>query len=190
MKKGSVILTVIIIILIIVSAIVMWGVGIYNKAVSLETKVDTAWAEVENQLQRRYDLVPDLVNVANKYAENEKEIINSVVNARASMAGATTSDDKIEASKELESAISRLLVVVENYPELKSNEQYIRVMDEMAGTENRIAVARRDYNEAVETYNIKIKTFPTLLFKGMLGAEERELFEVQEEAKVKPDYNL
>lgn len=182
-----------IIVLVIIGIVILgisWGVGIYNNVIKLEVEVDVKWAQIDNQLLRRSDLVPDLVRVANKYASTEKEIIQGVADARSKLAGAGTVQEKNAANNELDSALSRLLVVVENYPNLKSNEQYTRVMDEMAGTENRLAVARMDYNEAVKTFNVKIKTFPTALFRGIMGVEEKVFFEVPAESRQKPEYDL
>lgn len=174
----------------IVVIIVIWGMGAYNGIITLDEEVSAKWAQIDNTLQRRSDLVPDLVKVANKYAAHEKEIIDSVTNARAAMLGAGSVEEKVAANNQLSSAMGRLLAVAENYPNLKANEQYIRLMDEMAGTENRIAVARMDYNEAVKSYNVKIKRFPTNLIKGIAGAEEKVFFEIEESAKAKPEYDL
>jgi len=188
MKKGMAIGGVIVIVVTIL--IGMAVTGAYNNVIRLDETVNEKWAQVENQLQRRYDLVPDLVKIANIYAEHEKEVIAEVVDARVKLSGASTESDKIKASTELESAISRLLVIMENYPTLKADTTYIALMDEMAGTENRIAVARKDYNEAVKEYNVKIKSFPIVFFRDMLGAEEKEFFEVVDNVLVKPEYDL
>lgn len=187
MKKGLIVGLVILVVLVV-------GVAgfsrMYNSIVKLDENANEKWAQVENQLQRRYDLVPDLVKVANKYASHEQEVITAVVDARAKLAGATTENEQIQASAELENALSRLLVVVENYPNLKADATYIALMDEMSGTENRIAVARKDYNEAVKAYNVEIKSFPIVLFNGLLGAEEKEFFEVSDNVLEKPEYDL
>lgn len=184
MKKGIIIGGVVVLL------IIFAFVGMYNSVIRLGEEVNEKWAQVENQLQRRYDLVPDLVKIANKYASHEQEVINAVLEARTKLSGANSVNDEILATNELESAISKLLVVVENYPNLKADATYIALMDEMSGTENRIAVARKDYNEAVKTYNVKIKTFPAMLFKDMLGAEEKVFFEVQSVALDKPEYDI
>lgn len=180
--------------LIAVLSIVLVGAflfgGTYNSVIALGEDVDAKWAQIENQLQRRYDLVPDLVKIANKYASHEKDTIEAVVNARTKLNGANTVDEEMSASKELEGAISRLLVVVENYPTLKADATYVSLMDEMSGTENRIAVARKDYNESVKEYNVKIKSFPIVLIRGMIGAEEKTFFEVDSNVMEKPEYEL
>jgi len=175
MKKGMAIGGVIVIVVTIL--IGMAVTGAYNNVIRLDETVNEKWAQVENQLQRRYDLVPDLVKIANIYAEHEKEVIAEVVDARVKLSGASTESDKIKASTELESAISRLLVIMENYPTLKADTTYIALMDEMAGTENRIAVARKSYNDAVEKYNSKVKKFPTNILANMFGFEKADYFE-------------
>lgn len=187
MKKWSIVGLVILGILVVC---VVGFTSAYNSVVKLDETAKEKWAQVENQLQRRYDLVPDLVKVANKYASHEKEVITAVVDARAKLSEATTENEQIVASTELENALSRLLVVVENYPNLKADATYIALIDEMSGSENRIAVARKDYNEAVKAYNIKIKMFPIALFRGMLGAEEKAFFEVADNVLAKPEYDL
>jgi len=187
MKKAWIVVGVIVVLLFVG---VMWYGGTYNSIVKLDTEVEAKWAQIDNLLLRRSDLVPDLVKVANKYAEYEKETITAISNARAAMVGAGSIEEKMEANNELSSAVSRLLAISESYPDLKANQQYVTLMDEMAGTENRIAVARKDYNEAVGDYNVKIKTFPTVLIANMLGAQEKTFFEVNEASKAKPEYDL
>ncbi|MBP3284421.1 MAG: LemA family protein [Clostridia bacterium] len=187
MKKGLIAVGVIVVLML---AFGLWYGGTYNSVVALDTEVSAKSAQIDNLLLRRSDLVPDLVKVANKYAAYEQETITAISNARAAMLGAGTTAEKMEANNELSSAISRLLAISENYPDLKANQQYITLMDEMAGTENRIAVARKDYNESVQQYNVKIKTFPTVLIANMMGASEKAFFEVDETSKVKPEYDL
>ena len=160
--------------------------GTYNSLVRLDEGVKTAWAQVENQLQRRYDLIPNLVETVKGFAKQEREVFIEVTEARSRVGGATNIPDKIKANNALGSALSRLLVVVERYPDLKSNQNFIRLQDELAGTENRIAVERRRYNESVKTYNIKVRSFPTNILAGMFGFEKATLFEVPEAAKAVP----
>ncbi len=160
--------------------------GTYNSLVTMDEGVKAAWAQVENQLQRRYDLIPNLVETVKGYAAQEKEVFLRVTEARSKVGGATTINDKIAANNGLSAALSRLLLVVERYPDLKSNTNFIRLQDELAGTENRIAVERRRYNETVKVYNIKIRRFPTNLLAGLFGFEKAAFFEVPKERQEAP----
>ena len=162
----------------------------YNSLVSQDEAIKQAWKEVENQMQRRYDLIPNLVNTVKGYASHEKEIFENIAAARAKMAGAQTVQDKMSASNDLGTALGRLLVVVENYPNLKANETFIQLMDELAGTENRMAVARGRYNQLVQAYNAKIRRVPTNMVAGMFGFQAQPYFEVQEAAKEAPKVNF
>lgn len=160
--------------------------GTYNNLVMLDEGVKSAWAQVENQLQRRFDLIPNYVETVKGYAKHEKELFIKVTEARAKVGGAANIPDKIKANNELSGALSRLLLVVERYPDLKANQNFIRLQDELAGTENRIAVERRRYNESVKTLNIKVRSFPTNILAGMFGFEKAAFFEVPEAAKAVP----
>jgi LemA protein len=160
--------------------------GTYNSLVTMDESVKGAWAQVENQLQRRYDLIPNYVETVKGYAAHEKEVFVKVTEARSKVAGAGNIDEKIQANNQLSSALSRLLVVVERYPELKANTNFIRLQDELAGTENRIAVERRRFNETVKVYNIKIRTFPTNIIARMFGFEKATFFEVPKERQEAP----
>jgi LemA protein len=167
-------------------SIVLAGCG-YNRLVTLREAIDAAWAQVENQLQRRNDLVPNLVEVTKGYAKHEREIFEAVANARARMLSAGGSREAtIEAAGELSSALSRLLAIAERYPDLKANEQFARLSDELAGTENRIATERRRYNDSVREYNTLIRTFPTLITARVLGYESQKYFEAPEAAQQVP----
>ena len=159
----------------------------YNTLVTQSEAVDASWGEVENQLQRRNDLVPNLVSTVKGYAAHEKEVLTEVTNARSRVAGAGTPAETIAASNQLSGALSRLLVTVERYPDLKANQTFIRLQDELAGTENRIAVARMRYNESVRGFNTTVKKFPTNLYAGGFGFEARPYFEVPEEAQAVPE---
>jgi LemA protein len=175
-----------IVIVIILLSIFLSIKGTYNSLVRLDEGIKGAWAQVENQLQRRYDLIPNYVETVKGYARHEKEVFLRVTEARAKVGGATSVKEKIGANNELSSALSRLLLVVERYPDLKANQNFIRLQDELAGTENRIAVERRRYNEAVKTYNIKIRSFPTNILAGMFDFTMAEFFKVAEIAKEVP----
>ena len=159
----------------------------YNSFVTLDEGVKASWAQVENQLQRRYDLIPNLVETVKGFARQEKEVFIGVTEARAKVGGAKNIPDKIAANNQLTGALSRLLVTVERYPDIKSNQNFIRLQDELAGTENRIAVERRRYNETVKTYNVKIRTFPSNIMAGIFGFTKAEFFDVPESAKGVPE---
>ncbi len=182
----KVFLTIVIIIVVLVVIPLLYLKGAYNGLVSLDEEVKTAWAQVENQLQRRYDLIPNLVETVKGYAAHEKELFVRVTEARSKVGGAASVSDKIAANNSLSAALSRLLVVVERYPELKANTNFIRLQDELAGTENRIAVERRRYNETVRTYNTTVRRFPTNIIAGIFGFERATLFEVPEERQEAP----
>ena len=162
------------------------GCGTYNKLVTLDEEVKGAWAQIETQLQRRYDLIPNLVETVKGFAAQEKDVFIKVTEARSRVAGAGNIPDKIKANNQLSSALSRLLVVVERYPELKSNQNFIRLQDELAGTENRIAVARRRYNEAVKMYNVAIRRFPSNMIAKSFDFEKATFFEAPEAAAAPP----
>ena len=158
----------------------------YNDMVSLQEQNKTAWAQVENQLQRRNDLIPNYVETVKGYAKQETTIFVAIADARARIGSAQTVPDKIAANNELSGALARLLVVVENYPELKSSENFMRLQDELAGTENRIATERMRYNEAVRTFNVRVRQFPASLVAASFNFEQAPLFEAPESAKEAP----
>jgi len=185
-KTQKTVLIVVGIIILIIVIPFMYLKGTYNSLVTMDESVKGAWAQVENQLQRRYDLIPNYVETVKGYAAHEKEVFVKVTEARSKVAGAGSINDKIQANNSLSSALSRLLVVVERYPELKANTNFIRLQDELAGTENRLAVERRRYNETVKAYNIKIRRFPTNIFAGMFGFEKATFFEVPKERQEAP----
>jgi len=162
------------------------GVGMYNGMVSDNESIDNAWSQVENQLQRRSDLIPNLVETTKGFAAQEKQIFIQVAEARAKLAGAGTVGEKAQADAQLSTALSRLLVVVERYPALKSDANFRQLSDELAGTENRLAVARQDYNTTVRSYNTRIKKFPGSIIAGIGGFEPREYFQAEEGAKAAP----
>jgi LemA protein len=174
--------------LFVLVAIIVGGtfVSKWNQLVTMDTDIKAKWAQVDNQLQRRTDLIPNLVETVKGFATQERSIMESVANARAKMAGAGSVQDRITASNELSSALSRLLVVVENYPQLKSDATFNRLMDELAGTENRLAVERKRYNDAVQVYNVAIRTFPDYVIASILGFKEQPFFQVPEAARQVP----
>ena len=165
-------------------------VGSYNGLIKQNENVKTYSSNIDTQLQRRNDLIPNLVNTVKGYAAQETKIFTELAEARAKLAGATTPAEKATADQGLTNALSRLLVVVENYPELKSSQQFQSLMDELAGTENRISVARKDYNGAAQKYNQYIKSFPKLIIANMFGFKSVEYFEAQESAKQVPNVNF
>jgi LemA protein len=154
----------------------------YNGMVVSNEAIDAAWAQVGNVLQRRADLIPNLVETVKGFAAHEQEIFTQVAEARGRLAGAASPREAAAADAGLTSALGRLLAIAENYPNLKANENFIRLQDELAGSENRIAVERRRYNETVRTFNTSIKRFPSNLLAGMFGFGEREYFEAEESA--------
>jgi LemA protein len=177
------------VVLIVLAIVVLGGLsfyGMYNHMVTLDEGVKTAWAQVENQLQRRMDLIPNYVETVKGYVKHEREVFIEVTKARSQVAGATTPSQKIEGNNQLTAALGRLLLVVERYPNLKANENFIRLQDELAGTENRIAVERMRYNEAVRGYNIYTRRFPNSIVAGIFGFTRAPLFEAPEEAKQPP----
>jgi LemA protein len=186
MKKMSGGLIAVIVIVVLLVILVGSGISSYNSLVSLNENVELGKANIETQLQRRLDLIPNFVNTVKGYASHEIEAINSVTDARAKLAGAGTLTDMANADQQLTSALSRLLVVVENYPDLKADKQFTALSDELAGTENRIAVARKDYNDTVKTYNQKIRTFPTVIYANMFGFKSADYFEATQGAQNPP----
>jgi LemA protein len=152
----------------------------------LDESIKTAWSQVDVQLQRRYELIPNLVETVKGYAAHEKEVFIQVTEARSKVGGATTIPDKIASNTALTSALSRLLLVVERYPELKANENFIRLQDELAGTENRIAVERRRYNDTVKEFNQYIRKVPQVIFARLFGFKLSTYFEAPAEADSAP----
>jgi LemA protein len=158
----------------------------YNQMVSMREQIDAAWAQVENQLQRRNDLIPNLVETTKGYATHEKEIFERIADARARLLAGGTREEKIDAANQMTSALGRLLAIAERYPDLKANQQFARLSDELAGTENRIAVERMRYNDAVRDYNAYIKSFPVVLYSGSMGFKPAPYFQVPPEAQKVP----
>lgn len=186
-KTGWIILGVVL--LLIVMAVSAF-VGTYNNLQLMDENVNSKWAQVENQLKRRNDLIPNLVATVKGYAAHEKEVFSNIADARAKLGGAMNNNDMKgiqQGNSDLSNALSRLLLVVERYPDLKADKQFINLQDELAGTENRLAVARKDYNDSVQQLNARIRTFPTSIIAGIIGIKAREYFNTPEAEKKAPE---
>lgn len=178
---------------VVVLLAVFWFFGTRNSLVSLKEDVEMQQSQIETTLQRRSDLIPNLVATVKGYATHEEEVFTEIANARSKLAGSIESRDMesiSEANNALDSALGRLLAISENYPDLKASEQFIALQDELAGTENRIAVARQYYNEKVKTYNTTVQRFPTSIVAGMSGYYPMQYFEADESAKEVPEVNF
>jgi len=162
----------------------------YNQFVAQEEGIKTQWAQVENQLQRRNDLIPNLVETTKGIAQQERDVFGQIAESRAKLSGAQTPAQTMQAANEQSAALARLLVIVENYPQLRSNETFNRLMDELAGTENRIAVERMRYNEQVQAYNTSRRQFPSNITAGIFGFGEHEVFNAPPEAERVPTVNF
>lgn len=175
-------------IVVVLVLIGMWGIAVYNVIVSKHETITAEWAQVESQLQRRSDLIPNLVNTVKGYAAHEKTVFEDVTKARSQWANASTLDEKVNAASNVDAALARLLLVVENYPNLKADQTFLKLMDELSGTENRIAVERMRYNEAVMSYNITVRTFPGNIVAKRIGYKPAvEYFKAEEKAKTAPE---
>ena len=182
MKKFLIVLGVIALV------IILSLVGLYNGIVSKNETITASWAQVENQLQRRNDLIPNLVNTVKGYAAHEKSVFEEVTAARSAWAKAGTVDEKVKAASQVDSALSRLLLVAEDYPNLKANDTFLKLMDELSGTENRIAVERMRYNQAVRDYNVTVRMFPGNIVAKRFGYKiATEYFKAEEKAKGVPE---
>lgn len=173
-------------ILIVIILIVLWFVVAFNSLVKKSESVDNQWAQVETQYQRRIDLIPNLVLTTSGYMQFESDLLTNITALRSGWINANTPDEKIVTANELDSAISRLLVVYENYPELRSIEAVRSLMDEVSGTENRISVERQRYNEAVKEYNVGIKVFPNVIVAGILGYDNKQYYESTSGSEIAP----
>ncbi len=167
-----------------------WYIGIRNSLVSLDERIDASWSEIDNQLKRRSDLIPNLVATVRGYASQEREVFTEIADARARLAGARGVEETARSYNQLQSALSRLLVIVERYPELKSNQNFIRLQDELAGTENRIAVARMRYNDSVRAFNTRIRRFPASIVADRMSFTRREYFEIEEGSREVPEVDF
>lgn len=180
MKKTWIVLGIILLV------VVVSGVSSCNRFVSQDEGVTAQWANVETVLQRRFDLIPNLINTVKGYAAHEKGLLTEVTRLRSQWATAGTPDEKIAVANQMQGALGRLMLVAENYPDLKANQNFLALQDELAGTENRIAVERRRYNETVQAYNTSIRRFPGSIWAGMFGFQRRTPFESAPETAVVP----
>ena len=189
MKKST------IIVLVIIAVVAIWGITGYNGLVKADEALNTAWSNVENQYQRRADLIPNLVNTVKGYAEHEKETLDAVVAARTRATQVTVDAENLTPEKlqeyqkiqnEVGAALGRLLAVAEAYPDLKANSNFLELQAQLEGTENRISVERRNFNEAAKSYNTSIRTFPRSILAGMFGFEKRPYFEAQQGVETVP----
>ena len=190
MKKSTIIL------IAVIAIAAIWGVSAYNGLVKMDESVSTAWSNVENQYQRRADLIPNLVNTVKGYAAHEKETLEAVMAARSKATQMTVDADNLTPEKlqeyqkaqgEIGAALGRLLAITENYPDLKANQNFMELQAQLEGTENRISVERRNFNEVARTYNTSIRTFPKNILAGMFGFDKRPYFEAEEGANKAPE---
>lgn len=173
----------------VVAVIVILGVimiGPYNRLVGLEEEADKSLSNIDNQLQRRVDLIPNLVDTVKGYTKHEEKVFKDVSDARSKLAGANSPEEKAAANGEVNSALSRLIAISENYPDLKADKQFTGLRDELAGTENRIAVVRKDYNESINEYNQATRRFPSSIVAGLFNFDKKEYFQAKGEAKYAP----
>ena len=187
MKKSTIIL---LSVLAVLAIMLLSLIGTYNGLVSKKETIDKEYSNLDVMLQRRADLVPNLVNTVKGFAAHENEVIDKVTTARQNLVNASNIDEKQKANDELTNSLNALMVVVENYPDLKSSQNFINLQDELAGSENRISTARRDYNNAVNTYNSSIKKFPNNILAGMFGFNEEKYFEADVKAQEVPSVNF
>lgn len=187
MKKISTPLMIGIVILVILAIVGVTLGGSYNNLVKLDEEANSQWSQIDVQLKRRADLIPNLVNTVKGFAEQEKDVLLGVTKARSGLQDASTPEEAAEANNELTNQLGRLNVVVEKYPELKSDQNFMKLQDELAGTENRIAVSRKDYNDSVKPLNARIRRFPTNIVAGMFGFSQRQYFEAAQSEKETPN---
>lgn len=190
MDFGKTLLVVIAGLALIVLIVVVWFIGTYNSLVSTDQSVNEKWSQVENQYQRRADLIPNLVETVKGYAKHEATVFEEVTKARSQWASAKTPNEKIKAAGEMDSALSRLMVVVESYPQLKASDNFVALQAQLEGTENRVTVARMDYNTVVKEYNVKIKTIPTSIVAGIYNYNDKPFFEAEKGSEKAPKVNF
>ena len=173
-------------IVLIVLLLVLPAFTSYNSMVGLEEQVNNRWSQIENQLTRRADLIPNLVETVKGYAQHEEDIFTEIAEARSRLSGAGTAEERMDVENQLTGALSRLLAISENYPDLKADVNFRQLQDELAGTENRIATSRKDYNDAVTDFNSRIRRFPTVIFANMMGFDKKIYFEAPEGVEEAP----
>jgi LemA protein len=176
--------------LVVIAVVALWLIGAYNNFVTLNQQIENQWAQVETQYQRRIDLIPNLVNTAKGYMQFEQDLLTEITALRSQWASSTNTDDKVNIGNALDSALGRLIAVFESYPTLQASQPIASLMDELAGTENRIAVERMRYNEKVRVYNTAVLVFPSNMIANMFGFAQRPYFESQEGADVAPVVDL
>ena len=179
-----------IIVIVVVVILAAWLVSMYNSLVKMRNNRENAFADIDVQLKQRHDLVPQLVETVKGYAAHEKDTLERVINARNGAIGAKTIDEKIVAENALSSALSGLKITLEAYPDLKANQNFLALQDQLEGTENRISVARKDYIDTVNKFNKKVRTFPGVLWASLVGIEKKATFEAEEKAQVAPAVNF
>jgi LemA protein len=172
--------------LVIIVVIVLWFVGVYNKLITLRTRTEEAWSDIDVQTKRRYDLIPNLVETVKGYAKHEKEVFEKVTEARTAAMGAKSLDDKAQSENMLTDTLKSLFAVAENYPDLKASDGFTKLQDELTDTEDKIEAARRFYNANVRDLNISIQTFPSNVVANMFKFAKKELFETKSEAEKEP----
>ncbi len=175
--------TILILLLVIVAVVAAWFIGIYNGLIKLQVRTDEAWSDIDVQLKRRYDLIPNLINTVKGYATHEKELFERVTQARSNAMNAQNPEQKAGAENMLSGALKSLFAVSENYPELKANENFLELQRELSDTENKIQASRRFYNGNVRDLNTKVQVFPDSIVAGVLNIQKREFFEIEEPAQ-------
>lgn len=177
----------IVLVLVVLAILAVWMIAMYNGLIKLKNRVDEAWSDIDVQLKRRHDLIPNLINTVKGYASHEKEVFEKVTEARAKAISAGTETDKMQAENALSGALKSLFAVAEAYPELKANQNFLELQRELTDTEDKIMAARRFYNGNVRDFNTKVQVFPTNIFAGMLNFSKREFFEAEEGEKAVPE---
>jgi LemA protein len=172
-------ITALIIIAVVLALLIVFAIGIYNALIRLRNQVDNAWSQIDVQLKRRHDLIPNLVETAKGYMKHERETFEAITNARSQAMGAKTVAEASKAEGALGEALSKFMLVVENYPDLKANQNFLAVQEELTGTENRIAFARQSYNDQVLFFNNKIQMFPSNIIAGAFNFSKRDFFEIE-----------